>query len=68
MIKTKTCWKCGGVMKIGKALVDCFKSVCGVLDFPGDNANTRGQTFTIVPDGSQMVNCFKCEKCGHSIA
>ena len=53
------CSRCGGKMKPGKAIAQTY---CGTPDFPD------GEVVTISPEGpGQLVNCLKCEKCGHSV-
>lgn len=55
------CKKCGGGCKPSKALLNIMKSS---NDF-GDDAGQFGATRR--PSGeAEMVDCLKCEKCGHS--
>ena len=54
------CAKCGGQMKPSKAIA---QTVTGIPDFPGDQHPT-----TLSPGGpGKLVDCLKCEKCGHSV-
>lgn len=55
-----TCRKCGGAMKPGKAIAQTWT---GSPDFPGDN-----HCVTLSPGGAgKLIDCIKCEKCGHSV-
>jgi len=55
------CTLCGCLMQRGRALVPTLTG--GVLDFPSDAA---ASTLTFGGPG-QMVDCWKCPSCGHSI-
>lgn len=55
------CQKCGGEMNPGKALAQTFKA--GSKDFPGDR---YASTFSAGGPG-KLVNCLKCQDCGHSV-
>ena len=55
------CKKCGGQMKPSKAIAPTYT---GIPDFPGDK-----HCVTISPGGpGKLVDCLKCEKCGHSVS
>lgn len=55
----KKCKKCNGEMKPGKAIEQTY---AGSPDFAGH------EVITVSPGGSgKLINCLKCEKCGHSI-
>lgn len=54
------CRRCGGEMKPGKAIQQTYT---GMPDFPD------GAVVTLSAGGSgRLVDCDKCEKCGHSVA
>lgn len=54
------CRKCGGQMKPGKAIQQTYT---GMPDFP------NGAVVTLSAGGpGRLVDCDKCEKCGHSVA
>lgn len=57
------CPKCGGDLKDGKALISTF--VWGGPDFPGDTADSPGQTFSAGGPGV-IVDVDKCGVCGYS--
>lgn len=60
METTIQCSKCGGALKSGIALVDING---GVPDFEG------GEVVTMSPTGrAKIVDCLKCETCGHSVS
>lgn len=54
------CRRCGGETKPSKAIA---QTLTGLPDFPGDN-----HCVTLSPGGPGMlIDCLKCEKCGHSV-
>lgn len=56
-----TCRRCGGIMRPGKAM---GQTVTGLPDFAGDNV-----AVTVSPGGpGRLLDCLKCEACGHSIS
>lgn len=60
METTIQCSKCGGALESGIALVDIYG---GVPDFEG------GEVVTMSPTGrAKIVDCLKCETCGHSVS
>lgn len=60
METTIQCSKCGGALEPGIALVDING---GVPDFEG------GEVVTMSPTGrAKIVDCLKCETCGHSVS
>lgn len=55
-----SCLRCGGQMKPGKAIQQTYT---GIPDFP------NGAVVTLSVGGpGRLVDCDKCEKCGHSVA
>lgn len=55
----EACRKCGGEMKPSKAIA---QTLTGRPDFPGK------EVVTISPGGpGRLIDCMKCEKCGHSV-
>lgn len=58
----KICIKCGGELKPSKAFLDTFT----VSDDFGRDKGGIGTTSS--QNGpAKLVNCLKCNKCGHSI-
>lgn len=55
------CKKCGGNCKSSKALNNTLISF---NDF-GNDAGSRGTTMSRVGK-SKLIDCLKCESCGHS--
>jgi hypothetical protein len=54
-----TCRRCGGAMLHSKAIAQTYG---GLPDFAG------GPVVTMSPGGhGQLIDCLKCERCGHSI-
>ncbi len=54
-----TCRRCGGAMLHSKAIAQTYG---GIPDF------AAGQVVTMSPEGhGQLIDCLKCERCGHSI-
>ena len=57
---TGACCRCGGAMKLGKALEQTWR---GSPEWEGDTICTMS------PGGpGRLIECLKCEKCGHSIS
>ena len=60
MVMDNICRKCFGKMKPGKAIQQTYT---GYPDFP------NCAVVTLSPGGpGRLVDCDKCEKCGHSVA
>ena len=60
MVMDNICRKCGGQMKPGKAIQQTYT---GTPDFP------NGAVVTLSAAGpGRLVDCDKCEKCGHSVS
>ncbi len=57
-----TCRRCKVKMKVGKVILN---GVRGLPDFEGDKT-----ACTLSPDHSKasLVDCWKCPKCGHTLA
>lgn len=53
------CKKCGGEMKLGKAIMD---TPTGIPDFIGSK-----EVVTMSPGGQgKLIDCLKCSSCGYS--
>ena len=64
MATNDPCRKCGGEMRAGIAIAPTV--VMGTPDFPGNTAESQGQTLSYGGPG-RLVDCAKCAACGWSV-
>lgn len=64
MASNDQCRKCVGEMRPGVAIAPTV--VMGCPDFPGNTAESGGQTLSYGGPG-RLVDCMKCAACGWSV-